>query len=73
MTARWEKLPEKAKPAAKRGKVKRGTWRCCGAQGCGEVLDDVSWKAAERHADTHGGARLECVVSIEEDPDGEPE
>jgi hypothetical protein len=38
----------------------RGSWRCCGVNGCGELIVGT-WASAERHADEHGGARLEAV------------
>lgn len=68
MTVRWDRVPAEAKPARTRGKVRRGTWRCGGANGCGELLDDVTFAFAERHADSHGGARLECATTTEATP-----
>ena len=64
MTVRMDKLPgiEPKKRAAKRKAVMRGTWRCEGVRGCGELLTGT-YAAAERHADTHGGARLALVES----------
>lgn len=53
------------------GKV---VWWCCGVEvrrtdgsllregGCGE-LPPMSWAAAERHVDTHGGGRLEVRLT----------
>lgn len=35
----------------------RRRWRC---QTCDQILP--SWAAAERHADTHGGARLDVLL-----------
>jgi hypothetical protein len=34
-------------------------WRC---HTCGELL--MSWAGAERHADSHGGARLDCCPGL---------
>lgn len=56
MTARWANPPTVRKPAGRRQKpLARSVYRC---QTCGESLTGA-WAAAERHADAHGGARLE--------------
>lgn len=68
MTARWDDLPKTARPAkSKRRPVRRHTFRCAGITGCGELLVDVTYAAAERHADVHGGARIECVAPTRKD------
>lgn len=41
-------------------KGERARWVC---YSCGEILE--SWAAAERHADSHGGARLECLQDVQ--------
>lgn len=61
MTARWDAMPTKAREKVGRAAPARGTWRCGGVLGCGLLLEDVTWAAALRHADTHGGGRLETV------------
>lgn len=38
----------------------KGAWKC---GTCQEIIRG-SWASAERHADAHGGARLEQVVSV---------
>lgn len=59
MTARWNRLPDKARVKKERAKPQRhGTWKC---HTCGELLTK-GYAAAERHADTHGSARLEFML-----------
>lgn len=71
MTARWEHLPETVKTAAAKPRqpVSRGSWRCCGVGGCGEILTGT-YAAAQRHVnDEHGTARLELIDGVPEAPD----
>lgn len=35
-------------------------YQCCGPHGCGRVID-TTWRQAMRHANEHGGARLEIL------------
>jgi hypothetical protein len=62
MAARWDRLPDNVKvadpPKRRRAPAARGRWYCTGPRGCGHVIEGT-WASAERHADTHGGARLE--------------
>lgn len=70
MTVRWDRLPDKAKPA-KPPKVRRPTamtrYRCVGIAGCGAVRSE-SVAAMERHLDGHaavtGGARAEMCAGL---------
>lgn len=59
MTARWDKPPTQRKVPVARRAPARGTYEC---RVCGEVLANVTVQAALRHADAHGGARLEMVI-----------
>jgi hypothetical protein len=64
MAAHWNKLPPKAKVAAERkprAAPNRGSWRCAGPRGCGEVVVG-SWQSMERHLDTHGGGRADIIL-----------
>ena len=67
MTARWDHAPPTVREKVTRRPVSSGTWRCCGAGGCGEELTGT-YAAAERHANEHGGARLECLTGVSCDP-----
>lgn len=51
---RGESLPRA--PRSRRG---ADQWRC---YRCGEI--STSWAAAQRHADTHGGGRIECLFQV---------
>lgn len=54
-------------PASVPGRRGDQEWRCGGLNGCGQV--HVSFEAAQRCANSHGGARLECVLEVlREDP-----
>jgi hypothetical protein len=64
MTAHWSKPPAEPRKKTTRRPAMRGTWRC---RTCDVVLVG-SWAAAERHADAHGGARLEAVAILELEP-----
>lgn len=56
--ARWDRAPRTPKARKKRRPVMRGRWRC---RRCGDIIDGT-FASAQRHADTHGGARLEQVI-----------
>jgi hypothetical protein len=72
MTAHWDNLPEQVKGRVVERKKRRpppppAQFRCAGVRGCGETIKTVA--AAERHADGHGGCRLELVIhTTEEQP-----
>lgn len=69
MAARWDRLPPEANVVAPRPRraPARGRYLCCGVRGCGAILDGT-YAAAERHADTHQGARLEGYAVPDERP-----
>lgn len=59
---RWNWLPgHKTAPKPRAARPAPAAWRC---RTCGEVL--YSWAAAERHADGHGGARLDLLLDPED-------
>lgn len=60
MTARWDRLPANARPiTTPHAPTLRGRWRC---RAC-DTLIVGTWASAERHADTHGGSRLDVDLS----------
>lgn len=64
MVVRMNRLPDGArvpKERKKRAPVMRGAWRCCGVNGCGEVVEGT-WASMERHLDGHGGGRADQVM-----------
>lgn len=58
-------VPGEPAPRARRRPPMRGSWRCCGVNGCGEVLRDVTWASVERHIDGHGSGRAEQVLELD--------
>jgi hypothetical protein len=63
MTVRWDHAPPEVREKVTRRPAARGTWVCSGANGCGEVLTGT-YAAAERHANAHGGARLQIPTAV---------
>ena len=64
--ARWDRLPPKAKVAKERKPRKppdrSGRW-LCRVDGCGALVEG-SDAALDRHLDTHGGGRADCVIEF---------
>jgi hypothetical protein len=52
-------LPRPRKASSNRRTPLRSTYRC---RVCEELLHNVTYAAAERHMDTHGGGRLEAFA-----------
>ena len=62
--ARWNRMPGKAKTPRTRRPTGTGSWRCCGVNGCGEVLTG-SWASVEKHLDVeHRGGRADAVFTL---------
>jgi hypothetical protein len=63
---RWDRLPPKAKEKTKRKSPDRsGRWRCR-VDGCGAVVEGAD-AAIDRHLDTHGGGRADCIIEFKEE------
>ena len=57
-TAQPSLLDDEKPPRKKPRPAMRGTWRCAT---CDETLTGT-WASLERHADAHGGGRIEGVI-----------
>lgn len=57
---RWSRLPTQTRARQRPKRADPIVWRCSGVRGCGKLLTH-GWADAARHADAHGGARLDVV------------